>query len=67
MLSPFCFQRRSQTLTQVYAIAELKAKDSGWVPLKGVVKSVISTARSMGVKVVDDREQQQQQQATGDS
>ena len=48
----------SVTLKQVYAIAELKARDDHLrsQPLEGLCRSIISTAGSMGVEVVDDRD-----------
>ena len=44
----------SVNLKQVYEIAKLKSTDEhlNHIPLKGLCKSVISTAKSMGISVV---------------
>lgn len=37
----------------LHAIAEVKRKDTMHIPLEGVVKSLMGTCKSMGVKVVE--------------
>ncbi|XP_068683076.1 large ribosomal subunit protein uL11m-like [Montipora foliosa] len=46
------------TLKQVYEIAKIKKQDATCrnVPLRSVCRSVIGSARSMGIKVVPDRD-----------
>ncbi len=47
------------SIRHLYEIALIKQKDSPHVPIESVCKNLIGSARAMGVKVVDDREQQQ--------
>lgn len=45
------------TLKQIYHIAKLKQEDDHlWtIPLQSICKSIMGTANSMGIEVVDDR------------
>lgn len=43
-------------MKQLYAIAEVKQQDTPYATLEAVCKSVMGTAKSMGVDVVDDRD-----------
>ena len=42
-------------LKKLYAIAEVKQKDTPFVPLESVCRSLVGSCRSMGVQVVADR------------
>ncbi len=46
------------TLKQLYHIAEVKKLDQPGVPLQSVFRSLLGTAKSMGVEVITDEEAQ---------
>lgn len=59
----------SVTLKQIYEIALVKGKDDGFknTDLKGICKCLIDSAHSMGIQIVNDRiEQDQQDPLIGD-
>ena len=48
----------SVTLKQVYEIAKIKKEDKVFrnVPLEGICKTIIGSARSMGIEIVSGRD-----------
>lgn len=48
----------SVTLRQIYEIAQLKSQDAGFknTPLIGVCRSIIHTAHSVGLNVINDQD-----------
>jgi len=44
------------SLKHVYAIAEVKQKDTPHIPLESVCKGIMGTCRSMGVRVIRNPE-----------
>mmetsp|Transcript_30375 Transcript_30375/g.96921 ORF Transcript_30375/g.96921 Transcript_30375/m.96921 type:complete len:156 (-) Transcript_30375:181-648(-) len=54
------------TLKEIYHIAKLKQRDAHmWMtPLQGICRSIVASANSMGIEVVDDRQQSTEEAET---